>query len=143
MPGPFPKSKKLPDTTEDITIPRGCPTKVKPYFTQIVEELQELKLASNTDYSIVYSLAIMQYRRHELTKQLLKEGETFVDANGNKRKNPAASILNDCISSIMRLENQLGLDPRSRKAITGDQDKEEDSPDVSGMVERMVSVNGR
>jgi P27 family predicted phage terminase small subunit len=138
MPGPFPKSKKIPDTTDEIPIPKGCPAKVKPYFSKIVKELQELKLASQTDSSIVYSLAIMQLRRHELTKQLLKDGETFQDSNGNIRKNPASSLLNDVIASCLRLENQLGLDPRSRKAITGYQEHEKETENINDLLDKMT-----
>ena len=137
MPGPAPVFRKTENGSR-ILMPRKLPKEIQPHFKKIVKELRSLKLESSSDVSIVISLATQMYRRDELTKTILKEGETFTTLDGSVRKHPASSLLNDVVSSILRLSMNLGLDPKSRIMILGTSSKEEEPTDINEMLRRMA-----
>ena len=137
----MPTRLKEPRFTQNgnrIVMPRGFPKELRPYFKEIVKDLRDLGLESSSDVSVVKSLAIQMKRRDDLTLTILKEGETFTTSDGTVRKHPASSLLNDVVSSILRISANMGLDPRSRLILLGETNKEREPADINEMLRRMA-----
>lgn len=133
------KEPRIVTNGTKIQIPYGTPKPLHRYFHQIVKELEDLGLANSSDSSVVLSLATQMYRRDQLTKEILTNGETFTTPDGTIRKNPASSLLNDAISSVHRLSTSLGLDPRSRLIILGQSGKDDDESDeIMNFINKVV-----
>lgn len=62
----------------------------------------------------------MEYYRWRLALEKYKaDGPVVIGANGGPIKNPAATVINECLRNITSYGAQLGLSPSARSALIG------------------------
>ena len=97
-------------------------------WRSIVPELLENELLRITDMHNVevFCMAYDTYRKSQM--ELAKEGVTVMGASGSPIKNPALTALNEAARQMATFGSLLGLDPSSRKRLTGVGNKEQTNP---------------
>lgn len=96
-------------------------------WRRVFPSLVDRRILTESDLGALemYCLAVSTARQME--RKLREEGYTYVNANGDIKRNPAAAIMSDAMNRARLFATEIGLTPYSRSRPEAMDDDDEDS----------------
>ena len=126
---------------KEYKIPREICGAAKEYMEDVLCKLYQADMIDETDYCALDMLARNYSLFIQATKQMEKEGTTYVTANGDIKKHPAVLIAKDAQVQATNIMKEFGLTPKSRNKMPK-MEKAEDSP-IEALIKRKTNKETR
>ena len=111
---------------QKFKIPTDIESDAKEYMKTVLAKLEENGILENVDSAALTMLARNYSTFIRASKQLEKDGITYMSDRNNIQPHPAIKIANDAQSKAMKVMEEFGLTAKSRKKLKIE--KEENSP---------------
>lgn len=111
---------------QKFKIPSDIESDAKEYMKNVLAKLEENGILENVDSAALTMLARNYSTFIRASKQLEKDGITYMSDRHNIQPHPAIKIANDAQSKAMKVMEEFGLTAKSRKKLKIE--KDEDSP---------------
>lgn len=111
---------------QKFKIPTDIESDAKEYMKTVLAKLEENGILENVDSAALTMLARNYSTFIRASKQLEKDGITYMSDRNNIQPHPAIKIANDAQSKAMKVMEEFGLTAKSRKKLKIE--KDEDSP---------------
>ena len=111
---------------QKFKIPTDIESDAKEYMKTVLAKLEENGILENVDSAALTMLARNYSTVIRASKQLEKDGITYMSDRNNIQPHPAIKIANDAQSKAMKVMEEFGLTAKSRKKLKIE--KEEESP---------------
>jgi P27 family predicted phage terminase small subunit len=111
---------------QKFKIPTDIESDAKEYMKTVLAKLEENGILENVDSAALTMLARNYSTFIRASKQLEKDGITYMSDRNNIQPHPAIKIANDAQSKAMKVMEEFGLTAKSRKKLKIE--KEEESP---------------
>lgn len=86
-------------------------------YSVLAQYLVENKYVNQSDESTLVAFCLNVSMLKQASESIKQVGVVYVDSNGNIKRNPSASIVNDVSSKIQSLGGSLGFSPSSRVSL--------------------------
>ena len=112
----------------DYKAPSDVCKEAKEYMKTVISKLEETRVLEDVDIAALDMLARNYSMFINASKQIEKEGTTFINTQGNVTKHPAVTIAKEAQVQAVKIMQQFGLTAKSRSKLPKLEKKEEDSP---------------
>ena len=112
----------------DYKAPTDVCKEAKEYMKTVISKLEETRVLENVDIAALDMLARNYSMFINASKQIEKEGTTFINTQGNVTKHPAVTIAKEAQVQAVKIMQEFGLTAKSRSKLPKLEKKEEDSP---------------
>ena len=123
--------------------PNGLCSEAVHFYNELIEELERQQVIQQLDQTVLELAATSYHLMHTSRQSLLEKGITY-EAMGHKgdvliKLNPAYKIFLDAQIQLLKIINELGMSPKSRKQL-----KEINSPpDVDSPLKQFLQKETR
>ena len=100
----------------------------KEYMKTVISKLEETRVFEDVYIAALDMLARNYSMFINASKQIEKEGTTFINTQGNVTKHPAVTIAKEAQVQAVKIMQEFGLTAKSRSKLPKLEKKEEDSP---------------
>lgn len=112
----------------DYKAPSDVCKEAKEYMKTVISKLEETRVLEDVDIAALDMLARNYSMFINASKQIEKEGTTFINTQGNVTKHPAVTIAKEAQVQAVKIMQEFGLTAKSRSKLPKLEKKEEDSP---------------
>lgn len=112
----------------DYKAPSDVCKEAKEYMKTVISKLEETRVLEDVDIAALDMLARNYSMFINASKQIEKEGTTFINTQGNVTKHPAVTIAKEAQVQAVKIMQEFGLTAKSRSKLPKLDKKEEDSP---------------
>ena len=112
----------------DYKAPSDVCKEAKEYMKTVMSKLEETRVLEDVDIAALDMLARNYSMFINASKQIEKEGTTFINTQGNVTKHPAVTIAKEAQVQAVKIMQEFGLTAKSRSKLPKLEKKEEDSP---------------
>ena len=112
----------------DYKAPSDVCKEAKEYMKTVISKLEETRVLEDVDIAALDMLARNYSMFINASKQIEKEGTTFINTQGNVTKQPAVNIAKEAQVQAVKIMQEFGLTAKSRSKLPKLEKKEEDSP---------------
>lgn len=112
----------------DYKAPSDVCKEAKEYMKTVISKLEETRVLEDVDIAALDMLARNYSMFINASKQIEKEGTTFINTQGNITKHPAVTIAKEAQVQAVKIMQEFGLTAKSRSKLPKLEKKEEDSP---------------
>ena len=112
----------------DYKAPSDVCKEAKEYMKTVISKLEETRVLEDVDIDALDMLARNYSMFINASKQIEKEGTTFINTQGNVTKHPAVTIAKEAQVQAVKIMQEFGLTAKSRSKLPKLEKKEEDSP---------------
>ena len=112
----------------DYKAPSDVCKEAKEYMKTVISKLEETRVLEDVDIAALDMLARNYSMFINASKQIEKEGTTFINTQGNVTKQPAVTIAKEAQVQAVKIMQEFGLTAKSRSKLPKLEKKEEDSP---------------
>ena len=112
----------------DYKAPSDVCKEAKEYMKTVISKLEETRVLEDVDIAALDMLARNYSMFINASKQIEKEGTTFINTQGNVTKHPAVTIAKEAQVQAIKIMQEFGLTAKSRSKLPKLEKKEEDSP---------------
>ena len=112
----------------DYKAPSDVCKEAKEYMKTVISKLEETRVLEDVDIAALDMLARNYSMFINASKQIEKEGTTFINTQGNVKKHPAVTIAKEAQVQAVKIMQEFGLTAKSRSKLPKLEKKEEDSP---------------
>ena len=112
----------------DYKAPSDVCKEAKEYMKTVISKLEETRVLEDVDIAALDMLARNYSMFINASKQIEKEGTTFINTQGNITKHPAVTIAKEAQVQAVKIMQEFGLTAKSRSKLPKLDKKEEDSP---------------
>ena len=112
----------------DYKAPSDVCKEAKEYMKTVISKLEQTRVLEDVDIAALDMLARNYSMFINASKQLEKEGTTFINTQGNVTKHPAVTIAKEAQVQAVKIMQEFGLTAKSRSKLPKLEKKEEDSP---------------
>ena len=112
----------------DYKAPSDVCKEAKEYMKTVISKLEETRVLEDVDIAALDMLARNYSMFINASKQIEKEGTTFMNTQGNVTKHPAVTIAKEAQVQAVKIMQEFGLTAKSRSKLPKLEKKEEDSP---------------
>ena len=112
----------------DYKAPSDVCKEAKEYMKTVISKLEETRVLEDVDIAALDMLARNYSMFINASKQIDKEGTTFINTQGNVTKHPAVTIAKEAQVQAVKIMQDFGLTAKSRSKLPKLEKKEEDSP---------------
>ena len=112
----------------DYKAPSDVCKEAKEYMKTVISKLEETRVLEDVDVAALDMLARNYSMFINASKQIEKEGTTFINTQGNVTKHPAVTIAKEAQVQAVKIMQEFGLTAKSRSKLPKLEKKEEDSP---------------
>lgn len=123
-PGGQRKAKKVVDfsyLSEISPTPDYFDDEAEAEWERVLSILIDRGEVTTADLPIIENFCICLTDYRKLTRQIMDEGLTLINANGNTTPHPACKLRRDCEMHISAISAMLGFTPKSRATMMKDQ----------------------
>lgn len=117
--------------------PSNLSTKTRAYLSKVYKFLDESGAYKDIDDCILDQLGMYYEAFSKYKEAVLKTGIVIEDVMGIAKDNPLNKKMNDCQVQLLKIQQELGLTPKSRERLTLERDKEDESP-FKQLIERRL-----
>jgi len=110
------------------TIPKDIETDAIAYMKDVLSDLEDRGILENVDSAALTMLARNYSMFIKTSKQLEKEGSTFIGSNGNPTIHPLVKVAKDAQTQAMKVMLEFGLTAKARTKLPQKEKDEDDSP---------------
>ena len=111
----------------DYKAPSDVCKEAKEYMKTVISKLEETRVLEDVDIAALDMLARNYSMFINASKQIEKEGTTFINTQGNVTKHPAVTIAKEAQVQAVKIMQEFGLTAKSRSKLPKLEKKEEDS----------------
>lgn len=112
----------------DYKAPSDVCKEAKEYMKTVISKLEQTRVLEDVDIAALDMLARNYSMFINASKQIEKEGTTFINTQGNVTKHPAVTIAKEAQVQAVKIMQEFGLTAKSRSKLPKLEKKEEDSP---------------
>ena len=112
----------------DYKAPSDVCKEAKEYMKTVISKLEQTRVLEDVDIAALDMLARNYSMFINASKQIEKEGTTFINTQGNITKHPAVTIAKEAQVQAVKIMQEFGLTAKSRSKLPKLDKKEEDSP---------------
>ena len=112
----------------DYKAPSDVCKEAKEYMKTVISKLEQTRVLEDVDIAALDMLARNYSMFINASKQIEKEGTTFINTQGNVTKHPAVTIAKEAQVQAVKIMQEFGLTAKSRSKLPKLDKKEEDSP---------------
>lgn len=112
----------------DYKAPSDVCKEAKEYMKTVISKLEETRVLEDVDIAALDMLARNYSMFINASKQIEREGTTFINTQGNVTKHPAVTIAKEAQVQAVKIMQEFGLTAKSRSKLPKLEKKEEDSP---------------
>ena len=112
----------------NYNIPSDVCKEAKAYMQTVIGKLEENGVLEDVDTAALDMLARNYSMFINASKQIEREGTTFINTQGNVTKHPAVTIAKEAQVQAVKIMQEFGLTAKSRSKLPKLEKKEEDSP---------------
>ena len=112
----------------DYKAPSDVCKEAKEYMKTVISKLEETRVLEDVDIAALDMLARNYSMFINASKQIEKEGTTFINTQGNVTKHPAVTIAKEAQVQAVKIMQEFGLTAKRRSKLPKLEKKEEDSP---------------
>lgn len=112
----------------DYKAPSDVCKEAKEYMKTVISKLEQTRVLEDVDIAALDMLARNYSMFINASKQIEKEGTTFINTQGNITKHPAVTIAKEAQVQAVKIMQEFGLTAKSRSKLPKLEKKEEDSP---------------
>ena len=112
----------------DYKAPSDVCKEAKEYMKTVISKLEQTRVLEDVDIAALDMLARNYSMFINASKQIEKEGTTFINTQGNVTKHPAVTIAKEAQVQAVKIMQEFGLTAKSRSKLPKLEKKDEDSP---------------
>ena len=112
----------------EYKVPNDVCKEAKAYVQTVINKLEETRVIDAVDVAALDMLARNYSMFINASKQIEKEGTTFINTQGNITKHPAVTIAKEAQVQAVKIMQEFGLTAKSRSKLPKLEKKEEESP---------------
>lgn len=102
----------------EILLPDNLRPEVESYIKNLLDQLAEETVLKSIDQCAYYMLASSYNTYCDAMDLVAKDGLISISSAGNKAVSPAYKISKDCLTSCLRILQEIGGTRRARKSLS-------------------------
>jgi P27 family predicted phage terminase small subunit len=131
-----------PQTTGDLTTPRGLDPDLRKTFARLAADLREMGVVTRGDEAALLLLSMNLRAAHMAYDAIMARGIETIDERGLARKHPLWSVVSQATQNARALLVEFGLTPAARARVEFVDAYDDDGDDVEQMLDELFYTAG-